>query len=52
MKNIFFQAVGWDISAFPNMQKWVKSCSSLPGADENIEGAQAFGAAVKKNLKQ
>ncbi|KAJ8717704.1 hypothetical protein PYW07_005634 [Mythimna separata] len=43
-------AVGWDISGFPNIERWVKSCSALPGAEENDAGAKAFGEAVKKNL--
>lgn len=46
------QAVGWDISKFPNIERWVKDCASLPGYEENEEGAKAFGEAVKKNLKQ
>ncbi|CAG9795890.1 unnamed protein product [Diatraea saccharalis] len=45
-------AVGWDISKFPNIQRWVLECASLPGYQENQEGAQDFGEAVKKNLKQ
>ncbi|XP_026740679.1 glutathione S-transferase 1-like [Trichoplusia ni] len=44
-------AVGWDISSFPNIERWLKECSQLPGAAENDEGAKAFGEAVKKNLK-
>ncbi|KAG6456166.1 hypothetical protein O3G_MSEX009607 [Manduca sexta] len=43
--------VGWDISSYPNVQRWVEQCASLPGADENSEGAKMFGAAVRKNLK-
>lgn len=48
--NIIFQAVGWDISSFPNIERWVNICSALPGAAENDVGAKAFGEAVKKNL--
>uniref|UniRef100_A0A0K8TUE3 Glutathione-S-transferase n=1 Tax=Epiphyas postvittana TaxID=65032 RepID=A0A0K8TUE3_EPIPO len=44
-------AVGWDISSFPNIQRWVKLCTTLPGFAENEEGAKEFGEAVKKNLK-
>ncbi|XP_049876687.1 glutathione S-transferase 1-like [Pectinophora gossypiella] len=44
-------AVGWDISAFTNIQRWVKDCATLPGYEENEEGAKKFGEAVKKNLK-
>ncbi|XP_075981690.1 glutathione S-transferase 1-like [Anticarsia gemmatalis] len=43
--------VGWDISSFPNIQRWLKQCAKLPGASENDEGAKSFGEAVKKNLK-
>ncbi|KAF9796580.1 hypothetical protein SFRURICE_012673 [Spodoptera frugiperda] len=43
-------AVGWDITEFPSIVRWVGQCSSLPGAAENDEGAKAFGDAVKKNL--
>lgn len=49
---MFLQAVGWDISNFPNILRWVQQCESLPGFAENEEGAKAFGEAVKKNLKQ
>lgn len=48
----FFQAIGWDLSAFPNTQRWYKECANLPGFAENEEGAKQFGEAVKKNLKQ
>ncbi|XP_026740574.1 glutathione S-transferase 1-like [Trichoplusia ni] len=44
-------AVGWDISSFPNIQRWVKQCGSLPGAEENDAGAKEYGEAVKKNLR-
>lgn len=47
-----FQAVGWDISSFPNIQRWIKDCLLLPGAQENEDGARTFGDAVKKNIKQ
>lgn len=49
---MFLQAVGWNISKFPNILRWVQQCESLPGFAENEEGAKAFGEAVKKNLKQ
>nr|BAJ33499.1 unclassified glutathione S-transferase [Bombyx mori] len=45
-------AVGWDISSFPNIQRWIKDCLLLPGAQENEDGARTFGDAVKKNIKQ
>ncbi|CAH0695714.1 unnamed protein product [Spodoptera exigua] len=43
-------AVGWDISGFPCIERWVNQCSSFPGVAENDEGAKAFGDAVKNNL--
>ncbi|CAK1584275.1 unnamed protein product [Parnassius mnemosyne] len=45
-------AVGWDISTFPNIQRWLKECEQLPGYEESTEGAKLFGEAVRKNLKQ
>ncbi|XP_014365811.2 glutathione S-transferase 1 [Papilio machaon] len=50
MSGIF--AIGWDLSSFPNIQRWLKDCSSLPGYEENEKGAKIFAEAVKKNLKQ
>lgn len=50
--NFSFQAVGWDIRKFKNIQRWVEDCVSLPGYQENQDGAKLFGAMVKKNLKQ
>nr|AWX68897.1 glutathione S-transferase unclassified 2 [Heortia vitessoides] len=44
-------AVGWNISQFPNIERWTKQCASLPGYEENEEGAKTFGEAVKKNMK-
>ncbi|XP_072942387.1 glutathione S-transferase 1-like [Epargyreus clarus] len=44
--------VGWDMSAFPNIERWLQDCTSLPGYNENLEGAKIFGGAVKKNLKE
>ncbi|XP_060805433.1 glutathione S-transferase 1-like [Amyelois transitella] len=50
VSNLF--AIGWDLTNYPNIQRWYKNCASLPGFDENQEGAKQFGDAVKKNLKQ
>ncbi|XP_046969970.1 glutathione S-transferase 1-like [Vanessa cardui] len=43
--------VGWDFSPFPNIQRWLKSCESIPGYEDNLEGAKLFASIVKKNLK-
>ncbi|XP_013162953.1 PREDICTED: glutathione S-transferase 1, isoform D-like [Papilio xuthus] len=45
-------AVGWDITQFPNIQRWLKKCADLPGYMESEEGAKLFGEAVRKNLNQ
>ncbi|KPJ09551.1 Glutathione S-transferase 1, isoform D [Papilio machaon] len=50
MSGIF--AAGWDLSYFPNIQRWLKNCSNLPGYEEIKEGAKIYGDLVKKNLKQ
>ncbi|CAK1550726.1 unnamed protein product [Leptosia nina] len=44
-------AVGWDFSAFPNIQKWFSNCETIPGFQDNMEGAKKFGDAVRKNLE-
>ncbi|XP_045777755.1 glutathione S-transferase 1-like [Maniola jurtina] len=44
--------VGWDISQFSNIQRWLKDSASLRGYEENLEGAKAFAALFKKNFKQ
>ncbi|XP_068620720.1 glutathione S-transferase 1-like [Battus philenor] len=43
--------LGWDISSYPNIQRWFKNCANLPGYEENERGAKMFAEAVKKNLK-
>ncbi|XP_013137224.1 PREDICTED: glutathione S-transferase 1, isoform D-like [Papilio polytes] len=43
---------GWDLSSFPNIQRWLKNCSNLPGYEEIKEGAKFYGDLVKRNLKQ
>ncbi|XP_030030270.2 glutathione S-transferase 1-like [Manduca sexta] len=45
-------AIGLDISDYPNIQRWVQQCSTLPGADENASGAQLFGGHVKKIMQE
>lgn len=49
--NFLFQELGWDLSQFPNIERWYKECSILPGYEENLEGARAFAGLVKRNLK-
>ncbi|GBP57222.1 Glutathione S-transferase 1, isoform D [Eumeta japonica] len=43
-------ALGWDMSMFPNIKRWLTECTSLPGHAENEDGAKAYGEAVRKNL--
>ncbi|XP_068620289.1 glutathione S-transferase 1-like [Battus philenor] len=45
-------ATDWDISAFPNIQRWINECAILPGYADSADGAKRFGDAVKKNLKK
>ncbi|CAF4808728.1 unnamed protein product [Pieris macdunnoughi] len=45
-------AIDWDFTDFPNINRWFKTCESIPGFAENKEGARVFGNAVKKNLEQ
>jgi glutathione S-transferase len=39
--------MGFDISVYPNLSKWLENCKSLPGYDENEEGASQFGQGFK-----
>ncbi|XP_077291649.1 glutathione S-transferase 1-like [Arctopsyche grandis] len=44
-------AVGWNLTPFPNVKKWFdKCCATLPGYEENKEGAEIFGNAVSSKL--
>ncbi|CAD7079718.1 unnamed protein product [Hermetia illucens] len=44
--------VGADISEYKNLAAWYENCKSLPGFEENDEGAKVFGGAVKGKLKE
>ncbi|XP_053690675.1 glutathione S-transferase 1-1-like [Sabethes cyaneus] len=44
--------VGVDLSQFANIVAWYDRCSSLPGYDENNEGATGFGNAIKSKLDE
>lgn len=44
-------AAGWNIDAFPNVKKWIENCAqSIPGYEENKQGAAIFGGAVASKL--
>lgn len=45
------QNVGADLTKYPNIERWYKSCASLPGADENAAGAKWFGERVTSRLE-
>ncbi|XP_058819899.1 glutathione S-transferase 1-1-like [Topomyia yanbarensis] len=44
--------IGLDLSEFDNVSAWYDRCSSLPGYDENGEGAEAFGGFIKSKLDE
>lgn len=43
--------VGADLTKYPNIQKWLDNCKSLPGAEENAVGAKFFGERVTSRLE-
>ncbi|XP_058453689.1 glutathione S-transferase 1-1-like [Malaya genurostris] len=45
-------AIGVDLSEFPNITTWYDRCKSLPGYDENEQGATAYGVAIKSKLDE
>lgn len=47
----FIQNVGADLTKYPNIQKWLDNCKSLPGAEENAVGAKLFGERVTSRLE-
>lgn len=44
--------VGADLSKFKKLSSWYEKCKSLPGFEENDEGAKVFGLKVKGNLTE
>lgn len=44
-------AVGYDLSKHKKTSEWFEKCKAeMPGFDENLEGAEIFGQAVKSKL--
>jgi len=41
---------GCDIGTFKNIVAWLDRCKTLPGYDENVEGAKVFGQRVTSRL--
>jgi len=41
---------GCDIGAFKNIVAWMDRCKTLPGYDENVEGAKVFGQRITSRL--
>lgn len=46
------EKVGADLSALPNVTAWLERCKSLPGFDENEEGATMFGQGIGSKLDE
>ncbi|CAH4030354.1 unnamed protein product [Pieris brassicae] len=44
-------ALDWDMTDFPNIDRWFKQCENIPGFEENLKGAKLYGDAVKRNLQ-
>ncbi|XP_059616533.1 uncharacterized protein LOC132261652 [Phlebotomus argentipes] len=47
---ISIQEVGANIKKFNNITAWLKTLESVPGAQENLEGAQFFGNFIKSKI--
>ncbi|XP_019535172.2 glutathione S-transferase D7-like [Aedes albopictus] len=43
---------GVDLSGLPNVTAWLERCKSLPGFEENEEGASIFGNGLKSKLEE
>lgn len=46
----FSQNAGCDITKYANVVAWLNRCKTLPGYDENVEGAKVFGQRVSSRL--
>lgn len=43
---------GVKLDKYPNIQGWYKACHTLPGFEENVEGAKAMADYVKSKLTE
>lgn len=50
--SIHVQKLGVDLSDLPNITAWLERCKSLPGFEENEEGASMFGNGLKSKLEE
>lgn len=39
---------GYDLELHKNLNRWYKQCQSLPGFDENLQGARGLAAFLNK----
>uniref|UniRef100_A0A1Q3FP86 glutathione transferase n=1 Tax=Culex tarsalis TaxID=7177 RepID=A0A1Q3FP86_CULTA len=46
------EKLGGDMSSLPNVTAWLERCKSLPGFDENDEGATMFGQGIGSKLEE
>lgn len=44
--------LGLSLDSFPNVQDWHKRCHTLPGFDENQEGAKQMAEIIKSKLTE
>lgn len=49
-KVLLFQNAGCDVGAYKNIVEWLDRCKTLPGYEENVEGAKVFGQRVINRL--
>lgn len=45
-----FQQMGLDVTQFKRIAAWYDRCRSLPGFDENEEGAKILGNMTKEKV--
>lgn len=50
--HVYLQKFGVDLSGLPNVTAWLERCKSLPGFEENEEGASIFGNGLKSKLEE
>lgn len=52
VKHFTFQCCGENLNDYPKLKNWYTRCASLPGFDENEEGATALAVTVAGLLEE